>query len=185
MTARRGSACLAALLGALLGPGGSAEDVDELPRQTIQGNAACIRVDRVQDFTVIDSRTVIVWRSNRRDPHQISLFHGCPRLRGANAIYFDTDGWDRVCGRGGEYLVVTRPHIPSIRGRVFPQRRRSFPRAEQELVEERCAVASVQSINDDVVHELLVQGGHAAPRGPERPDDFEVVQVEPPAPSDK
>lgn len=164
-----------------------ADAPEAFPRQTIEGNAGCLTLDRARDFKVINSQTVIVWRANRKDPHKISLFHGCPRLRSANAIYFDADGWDQVCGRGGEYLVIARPGIPRPPSRStsrFPSGSRSFPQrpglpmTDPDLIEDRCAVAAVETINDDVVHELLVQGGHAAPRGPEYPDRFEVMAAE-------
>ena len=162
------------------------EPTAEPPRYTIEGPESCFRLDRLNDFQVIDSRTIIVWRSNRKDPHKVSLFNGCPRLRSADAIYFDADGWDQICGRGGEYLVVTRPGIPSARERYSLRGRRSpFPTVEDELIEERCAVSKVERINDDVVHELLVEGGHALPRGPERPDEVEVVAAEEASDSDK
>ena len=152
-----------------------AEAPDELPTRKIKGSAACLRLDRIQDFQVIDSQTLIVWRANHKDPHKIGLFHGCPRLRSADAIFFDARGWDQVCGRGGEYLVVTRP---GIQARPFPgTRTRRFPEIDDDLIEERCAVKSVERINDDVVHELLVSGGHAAPRGPERPDSVQVIEI--------
>ena len=164
---------------------GSDEATAEQPRYTIAGPESCLRLDRLNDFQVIDSRTIIVWRSNRKDPHKVSLFNGCPRLRGADAIYFDADGWDQVCGRGGEYLVVTRPGIPSARERYSLRGRRTpFPTVNDDLIEERCAVSSVERISDDVVHELLVEGGHAAPRGPERPDEVQVVVAEETAETD-
>lgn len=152
-----------------------AEAAEQLPTQKIQGSAACLRLDRIQDFQVIDSQTIIVWRANHKDPHRIGLFHGCPRLRSADAISFDARGWDQLCGRGGEYLLVTRP---GVQMRRFPGSPR-FPEMDDDLIEERCAVKSVERINDDVVHELLVSGGHAAPRGPERPDAVEVVEISP------
>jgi hypothetical protein len=159
--------------------GRAEEGVDEAAEAPIRikGSAACLRLDRIQDFQVIDSQTLIIWRQNRKEPHKVTLFQGCPRLRSADAIFFDTGGWDRLCGRGGEYLVVTRPSIPSPRDRLFPPRSR-FPAVEQELIEERCGVAGVDRINDDVVHELLVQSGAAVPRGPERPDQMEVLPGE-------
>lgn len=159
--------------------GRAEEGVDEVSEAPIRitGSAACMRVDRIQDFQVIDSQTLIVWRPNRKEPYKVTLFQGCPRLRSADAIYFDTGGWDRLCGRGGEYLVVTRPGIPSPRGRPFPPRSR-FPAVEEDLIEERCGVAGVDRINDDVVHELLVQSGAAVPRGPDRPDRVEVLPGE-------
>ena len=155
-------------------PSGS---VDKLPPQTIQGSAVCLRVDRSMDYKVIDSRTVIVWRSNRKDPHKVTLFQGCSRLRSGESIYFDTGGWGQLCGRGGEYLMVARPGIPRA-PRPFADRR-NMPIVDPELIEDRCAVASVEMINDDVVHELLVQGGHAQPRGPEQADQSDVLADDP------
>ena len=169
---------LALSAGALLAEETPADEV-EPPTRKIEGSAACVRLDRIQDFQVIDSRTLIIWRPNRKDPHKISLYQGCPRLRGTDAIFFDTGGWGQLCGRGGEYLIITRPGIPSPRQRGFPTPgpRTPFP-VEDERVEERCAVSAVERINDDVVHELLVSSGDAVPRGPERQDQIEVLPAE-------
>lgn len=66
----------------------------------------CLRVDRIDNWRVIDSRQVIVYGPRRSGAWLLQLFPGCNALRHAETLGFRTFGGDMLCGDPGDEILL-------------------------------------------------------------------------------
>ena len=65
----------------------------------------CLRVDRIDNWRVIDSRQVIVYGPRRSQAWLLQVFPGCMTLRNAETLGFRTFGGDMLCGDPGDAIL--------------------------------------------------------------------------------
>jgi hypothetical protein len=114
----------------------------------------CVRPDLVRDFTALDRRSLIVYAPSRRQAFLVELALSCPDLPFSNALLLDGGRDGRVCGYGGDAIVV--------RG----------------LPTERCAVSGVRRLDELELDELLAEHGKTPEPGPAGETEIEAPENE-------
>ena len=81
--------------------------------QPIRPVSDCMRIDRINDWAVVDDRTVIV--SNGPNRFKVTTEASCPRLGIGNSLRFraapdkNSLGLSAICGETGEVGIRPRP----------------------------------------------------------------------------
>jgi hypothetical protein len=93
----------AGLMTACAGPAPVADPAaaEPLPRAL-----RCLRVDRIDNWRVIDSRQVIVYGPRRSEAWLLQVFPGCTALRHSETLAFRTFGGDMLCGDPGDEILL-------------------------------------------------------------------------------
>ena len=140
-----------ALSAALLASGGASaqEDVDpprtadqegyildQFPDRLPQTTNQCIRFRSLHDFRPLNRYNLVVWAPSRRHPYHIQLDQPCHGLRFAHTIGFKSNNDGRLCGFGGDAVLVDQ-------GGGMPQ---------------RCTIGSITKLNEEQLQALLAQG---------------------------
>jgi hypothetical protein len=68
--------------------------------------ARCLRIDRIDNWRVIDSRQLIVYGPRRDEPWHLRLFTTCTPLRSSEVVGFRARGTDMLCGDPGDEILV-------------------------------------------------------------------------------
>lgn len=66
----------------------------------------CFRVESIQNWKVIDNRTLVVWAPNRRTAYRVDLFSSCGGLSFAQEIGFQSGLGSRICGIPGDAIRI-------------------------------------------------------------------------------
>jgi hypothetical protein len=80
------------------------------PHQPIRPVSDCMRIDRINDWAVVDDRTVIV--SNGPYRYKVTTEASCPRLGTGNSLRFraapdkNSLGLSAICGETGESVFA-------------------------------------------------------------------------------
>ncbi|MFM7275016.1 MAG: DUF6491 family protein [Gammaproteobacteria bacterium] len=72
----------------------------------------CLRVDRIDNWRVIDSRQVIVYGPRRSQAWLLQVFPGCTTLRNSETLGFRTLGGDMLCGDPGDAILSRDVRCP-------------------------------------------------------------------------
>jgi hypothetical protein len=79
----------------------------------LPGTDACVFMSSVSDWVVVDASTLIVYAPLRKDAYLLKLFEPVPELNFKQRVGFeDSDHDGRLCGDGGDYLVVRDDATP-------------------------------------------------------------------------
>jgi hypothetical protein len=79
----------------------------------LPGTDACVFMSAVSDWVVVDASTLIVYAPLRKDAYLLKLFEPVPELNFKQRVGFeDSDHDGRLCGDGGDYLVVRDDSVP-------------------------------------------------------------------------
>ena len=105
---------------------------DRLPQTTNQ----CIFFRSLHDFRPLNRYNLVVWAPSRKHPYHIQLDRPCHGLRFAHTIGFKSNNDGRLCGFGGDAVLVDQ-------GGGIPQ---------------RCTIGSITKLNEEQLQALLAQG---------------------------
>lgn len=128
------------LLLALLPLAAHAEEAGKADTEAKQEKShgdSCIFSRMVDDFEVIDNRTLVVYAPTRKVPYLVELFFPEPGLKFEHTLGFqDRNSDGRICGYGGDSIIVEGPisnriTISSIT-RVDPEHVKQLKVAAQE-----------------------------------------------------
>jgi hypothetical protein len=108
------TARLAAALAALAAAACSTTTTGSHPAAApLPGTDACVFMSLVSDWVVVDASTLIVYAPLRKDAYLLKLFEPVPELNFKQRVGFeDSDHDGRLCGDGGDYLVVRDDSVP-------------------------------------------------------------------------
>lgn len=104
---------LASLLAALAAPALHAADV---PRTPLRPISECLRIDQINEWHIVDVRTLTVRTGPRR--YLVKLTADCPRLGYRPGLFFRSSpsnqavAPERICGEVGEAVFVPREQPP-------------------------------------------------------------------------
>lgn len=88
------------------GCAGSPPAPDEAAAEPLPRSLRCLRVDRIDNWRVIDSRQAIVYGPRRSEAWLLQVFPGCTALRHAETMGFRTFGGDTLCGDPGDEILL-------------------------------------------------------------------------------
>lgn len=137
---------IAAVL-ALVAPGVYAEearkdgqDAQPVKQERSRGDG-CVFSRSINDWQVVDNRTVVVWAPTRKTPYVVELFSPASRLKFEHTLGFEDRNADgRFCDYGGDSIVIGGP------------------------VPERVPVAKVRRVDADEVKLLLAEAQKPKPK---------------------
>ncbi len=99
----------------------------------LPGTDACVFMSEVSDWVVVDASTLIVYAPLHKDAYLLKLFEPIPELNFKQRVGFeDSDHDGRLCGNGGDYLVV-RDDIAQQRVPIVAFRKLTPAEAKQLL----------------------------------------------------
>jgi hypothetical protein len=84
-----------------------AAQVERLPRAQ-----RCLRIDRIDNWRVIDSRQLIVYGPRREQAWHVRLIASCTRLRMSEVVGFRAIGASEICGDPGDDILVRGDRCP-------------------------------------------------------------------------
>ena len=135
------------LLLALLPLAAHAEEAGKVDTDQSQGKQekshgdSCIFSRMVDDFEVIDSRTLVVYAPTRKVPYIVELFFPEPGLKFEHALGFqDRNADGRICAYGGDSIIVEGP----VSNRITIS---SITRADPEQVKQLRVAAQEKKTN--------------------------------------
>jgi hypothetical protein len=117
--------------------GAVAESQDESAKDEKPRGDNCIFSRTVDDFEIIDNRTLVVYAPTRKAPYIVELFFPEPGLKFEHTLGFqDRNADGRICAYGGDAILVQGPisnriTISSI-SRVDPEQVKQLKVAAQE-----------------------------------------------------
>ena len=128
------TARLAAALAALAAAACSTTATGSHPAAApLLGTDACVFMSLVSDWVVVDASTLIVYAPLRKDAYLLKLFEPVPELNFKQRVGFeDSDHDGRLCGDGGDYLVVRDDSVP-LRVPIVAFRKLTAEQAKQLL----------------------------------------------------
>lgn len=76
-------------------------DADFVPR-----TERCVRIDRIDNWRVIDNRQLIVFTARRAEAWHLKLFGACINLRNTEVLAFRARGSNLLCGDPGDEILM-------------------------------------------------------------------------------
>ena len=136
------TARLAAALAALAAAACSTTATGSHPAAApLPGTDACVFMSLVSDWVVVDASTLIVYAPLRKDAYLLKLFEPVPELNFKQRVGFeDSDHDGRLCGDGGDYLVVRDDSVP-LRVPIVAFRKLTAEQARQLLPPSKTSAA--------------------------------------------